>query len=109
MSESPRILDRAYLAMLAAEGWQHTAEGWIDERGRFLPVCYYETHGEVAQTVLGEDGEAEADRRGWLRISNWGNQVARQPNQRQLDTWFDYCEAQGLDFREELASLEILD
>lgn len=91
-------IDRAWRAEMLRVGISET-EGWIDDLGNFWPVGYHETHADIAQLLLGEDGEAEADRRGWLRISDHGDRCARKPNQRQLDRWFDYCEHWSEDFK----------
>lgn len=88
-------------------------EGWIDERGILWPCPHeYYKHGEVASAVLGcevKDAELEADKRGWLRLSDYGNRTkARRLNQRQLDTLWDWCEAHGCLYQEVLQDIQYL-
>lgn len=81
-----------------------TDEGWIDEDGTFWPCDEHMKHEWIAACVLDmpeRDAGIEADERGWLRISDYGNRTAaKKLNQRQLNTLFDYCEFYGCDFEE---------
>jgi hypothetical protein len=78
-------------------------EGWIDDRGKYWPCDEHFLHGYIAASVLGmpeDDAEKEADKRGWLRLSNYGDRTAaRKLTKRQRDTLFDFCEFHGSDFR----------
>lgn len=69
-------------------------------------------HGFIASAVLDlreQDAEKVADRRGWLRISDYGNRTAAtQLNQSQLDTLFDYCQHHDCDYHEMLKSIEYI-
>lgn len=94
--------------------WLETSfedEGWILPDGRFV-ACYRPyvgpDHAMVAKFILGEDGESEADRRGWLRISEYGDRCAKPITQRQQDTLFDFCEHHKADYREVLADVRLL-
>lgn len=56
-----------------------------------------------------KEAEREADRRGWLRISDYGNRTtARRLNQRQLNTLWDYCKHHGCDYQEVLNEIKYL-
>jgi hypothetical protein len=88
-------------------------EGWITETGKYWPCDEHFLHGEIAKSILGglsETGaEIEADRRGWLRLSDYGNRTAaKRLNQKQLDTLFDWCEFHGLDFKQILATVQFV-
>jgi hypothetical protein len=99
-----------FRALLKSMGFE--PEGWIDEKGNFWPCDQHMLHGFIAAAVLdlGEaDAEKEADRRGWLRISNYGDRIAaKQLNAAQRDTYFDYCQHFKLDYRETLQTIEFL-
>lgn len=69
-------------------------------------------HGFIASAVLNlgeKDAEKEADRRGWLRLSDYGNRTAaKRLNQRQRNTLFDYCQHHGCDYHEVLESIKFI-
>ena len=98
---------RAYLKSIGFDD-----EGWIDEKGNFWPCDEHMLHGFIASAVLdlGEkDAEKEADRLGWLRLSDYGNRTAaKRLNQRQRNTLFDYCQHHGCDYHETLESIKYL-
>jgi len=100
------VSDEEWLKFLSSYGF--TDEGWIDEAGNWWPVDtdMYWLHGDVAKWVLGENGEAEADRRGWVRISDYGSRCAKRPNKKQRDRLFDYAMHFGVEYHELLAAIE---
>jgi hypothetical protein len=98
--------DAEWRAHLLSIGWED--EGWIDRGGTFWPVDECMDHGMTARTLLGPDGELLAEKRGWLRISDYGLHCARRLNQRQRDKLFDYCEHFRCDFREVLSDIKTI-
>ena len=98
---------REFLSSLGFED-----EGWIDDRGKFWPCDEHMKHEFVASAVLGKsesDASKEADRRGWLRISDYGPRTAANAlNQRQLNTLFDYCQHHGVDYHAFLTQIRYL-
>jgi hypothetical protein len=88
-----------------------SAEAWILPDGRFVSVHRPDQgldHADTAKMILGPTGELEAERQGWLRISDYGDRTTQPLTQGQLDTLFDYCTAQGSDFKEALENIKFL-
>jgi hypothetical protein len=87
-------------------------EGWILPDGRFV-ACFRADEGlphpDVAKIILGEDGEALADRLGWLRISDYGDRCTKRLTQAQTTTLFDYCQHVGADFNEVRNGIKFLE
>ena len=99
--------DAEWRDYLRSIGWED--EGWIDRDGNFWPVePDIMDHGMLARTLLGPDGELLAEKRGWLRISDYGLHCTRILNQRQRDKLFDYCEHYRCDYREVIRSIKII-
>lgn len=104
-----------FVEWLREQSKEFTAEGWITETGVWWYVDEHLKHGLVAACVLADDpenendGEAQADKRGWLRISDYGHRTARKClTQRQIDTLWDYCEAMGYDYNRNFESIQYL-
>jgi len=103
------ISDEDWKAFLSSLGL--TDEGWIDERGKWWPVDDAPggwLHGHVAEWILGENGELEAERRGWVRISNYGNRTTRPLNKKQRDTLFDYATHFGVCYQTLMDDIRIV-
>lgn len=93
--------------------WGFTDEGWIDDKGNFWPCDMHMVHGYVARQVLGmssdEDAEKEADKRGWVRLSDYGDRTcAKCLNQKQLNTLWDYCQHHRSCYADALKGIQFL-
>ncbi len=87
-------------------------EGWILPCGKFLAAFRCDQgpdHPTVAKWYLGEDGEAEADRLAWLRVSDYGDRIcADRLTQAQMNTYFDLCEKLGGDYESSIREIKFL-
>ena len=95
-----------------SEATRFNGEGWILPCGKFLAAFRCDEgpdHATVAKWYLGEDGEAEADRLGWFRVSDYRDRIcASELSWGQLNTYFDLCEALNWDYKLALGEIKFL-